>query len=243
MTDTGRAFLRAICDNSELDGPRLTMADWLEGEGQGERAELVRVQCWLAMIPETHQCCDCLVRGNRLERVCDWCTLRGRERELLGRHGGDWLALPFTDWTTARWPQSNSVAIRWTVDGGEVLGLFRRGFVAAVTLAWPAAVAHLDAILDAAPVTDVTIRDWPMWQIPESVHAGHFISASSDLLRLEGRRRWHRIPYEHSPSPGLRGRILQKLLAAEWPRVTTWNLPADGHRGGPDATTPAAVAG
>src|SRR5437764_72310 len=42
------AFLEAILDSPDDDAPRLIFADWLEDEGQAQRAELIRVQCRLA---------------------------------------------------------------------------------------------------------------------------------------------------------------------------------------------------
>jgi uncharacterized protein (TIGR02996 family) len=42
------AFLKDICANPDDDAPRLVFADWLEENGQPERAEFIRVQCELA---------------------------------------------------------------------------------------------------------------------------------------------------------------------------------------------------
>jgi uncharacterized protein (TIGR02996 family) len=44
----GDALLRSILARPEDDAPRLVYADWLEENGQGERAEFVRVQIRLA---------------------------------------------------------------------------------------------------------------------------------------------------------------------------------------------------
>jgi uncharacterized protein (TIGR02996 family) len=44
MTD-GEALLRAVCAAPREDLPRLVYADWLEENGQGERAEFIRIQC------------------------------------------------------------------------------------------------------------------------------------------------------------------------------------------------------
>lgn len=41
------ALLRRILENPVDDAPRLIIADWLEGNGQNERAEFIRVQCEL----------------------------------------------------------------------------------------------------------------------------------------------------------------------------------------------------
>jgi uncharacterized protein (TIGR02996 family) len=50
MTD-GYALLRAIEANPDEDTPRLAYADWLDENGQPERAEFIRLQCELARLP------------------------------------------------------------------------------------------------------------------------------------------------------------------------------------------------
>ncbi len=45
MTSDGDALFRAICDQPAEDTPRLVYADWLEENGQPERAEFIRLQC------------------------------------------------------------------------------------------------------------------------------------------------------------------------------------------------------
>src|SRR5205823_3796441 len=45
-------LLRAIRATPEEDTPRLAYADWLEENGQPERAEFIRLQCRLATIDE-----------------------------------------------------------------------------------------------------------------------------------------------------------------------------------------------
>jgi uncharacterized protein (TIGR02996 family) len=44
MTEAG-AFMRAIIDRPDDDSPRLIYADWLEENGETERAEFIRLQC------------------------------------------------------------------------------------------------------------------------------------------------------------------------------------------------------
>jgi uncharacterized protein (TIGR02996 family) len=50
--DVGGALLQAILAEPEDDGPRLIYADWLEENGQPERAEFIRVQFNLALTAE-----------------------------------------------------------------------------------------------------------------------------------------------------------------------------------------------
>src|SRR5262245_2568400 len=46
------AFLQAIRETPDDDVPRLVYADWLDDHGRADRAELIRVQCRLARLPE-----------------------------------------------------------------------------------------------------------------------------------------------------------------------------------------------
>lgn len=57
MTDTeqGAALLRGILDHPADDLPRLVYADWLDENGQAERAEFVRVQVELAKLPDVRE--------------------------------------------------------------------------------------------------------------------------------------------------------------------------------------------
>jgi uncharacterized protein (TIGR02996 family) len=70
------ALLRDICENPADDGLRLVYADWLEENGQPERAEFIRIQIERARLtPE----------NSRQEE------LRRRQQELLAGHGPGWL--------------------------------------------------------------------------------------------------------------------------------------------------------
>jgi uncharacterized protein (TIGR02996 family) len=71
----GEALLRDIIDHPDDDTPRLVYADWLDDHGDGDRAELIRVQCRLASLPEGH---------------AEASKLAKREKELLKEHGTAW---------------------------------------------------------------------------------------------------------------------------------------------------------
>ncbi len=139
---TAADFIRSICADPDDDTPRLAYADWLEEQGQGERAEFIRVQCELA------KCRDCHGTGRKpnparndtkrhnagqfkmiLADTVACCTddgskaLRRRERELLG-----------TDFC------------RWGVRIEGFTSHYRRGFVHAVTCTAAAWLAHADAL-------------------------------------------------------------------------------------------------
>ena len=85
MSD-GEALLRAILDHPDDDAPRLVYADWLDENGQPERAEFIRVQVQLARLPADHP---------------DRPRLARTERRLLRIHHRIWSKwLPW--WAKAR---------------------------------------------------------------------------------------------------------------------------------------------
>ncbi len=72
------AFLQTILDQPDADGPRLVFADWLEEHGDCAHAELIRVQCELARLP------DASPRKQELHV---------RQRHLLAGNDGEWGAV------------------------------------------------------------------------------------------------------------------------------------------------------
>src|SRR5262245_3603199 len=69
-------FLRAIREEPDDDTPRLIYADWLEENGDPDRAEFIRTQIELEELPEE----------NPLHR-----SQQSRVRQLLTRHRSAWL--------------------------------------------------------------------------------------------------------------------------------------------------------
>jgi uncharacterized protein (TIGR02996 family) len=93
MTDGDLLLARVIADPA-CDAVRLVYADWLQENGQPERAEFVRVQVELARTPEpreiekdygTRHARPVCIRCD--EGACRYHDLRRREREL-------WSLLP-----------------------------------------------------------------------------------------------------------------------------------------------------
>lgn len=95
-------FLATILDRPDDDGPRLVFADWLEEQGEAERAELIRVQCEMAgttlklkeyregsgptvKIPRTSDQCSEWLRLIKIEM-----SLRVRSLTLFRLHAKEW---------------------------------------------------------------------------------------------------------------------------------------------------------
>lgn len=79
---TEAALLRAIRDLPDEDTPRLVYADYLDEEGDGPRAEFIRLQVERESLPEFDP-------GR--------AKLEDREQELLAEHECDWLGVPPDD--------------------------------------------------------------------------------------------------------------------------------------------------
>src|SRR5262245_51174460 len=81
------AFLRDIIEHPEDDAPRLIFADWLEDNGDPDRAEFIRVQCEL----------DPLSRGQ-----ARWEELTARSMDLWSANHVRWVhelpVLPGVKW-------------------------------------------------------------------------------------------------------------------------------------------------
>jgi uncharacterized protein (TIGR02996 family) len=75
--DVGEALLQAILADPEDDGPRLIYADWLEENGNADRAEFIRVQIELAGTAQANP-----------RRLLE---LHARETQLWDAHREEWL--------------------------------------------------------------------------------------------------------------------------------------------------------
>jgi uncharacterized protein (TIGR02996 family) len=85
------AFLQAICEEPDDDTPRLIYADWLEEQGDADRAEFIRVQVQLARLPpadERRRALKVRERGLLKEHETTWAgPLRGRVESWKFRRG------------------------------------------------------------------------------------------------------------------------------------------------------------
>src|SRR5215472_8143648 len=94
-----QGFLQDILEHPDEDAPRLIYADWLDENGDSDRAEFIRVQCEQAKLPWDD------------DRQSE---LLAREAQLLARHYEEWTAV------CGDWPDQD--------DGSPHIG-FRRGFI------------------------------------------------------------------------------------------------------------------
>lgn len=179
------AFLAAIIANPDDDTVRLVYADWLQEQGEEDRAEFVRVQVEIARRENACNCAALLPPTGRCSPgvsaaalMCDLCkplyypiNLRSREQELLSTDYGPILGLRtrFRDGAIEHNPYG------WIGAAGYAMGWcdFRRGFVEHVTAPAATFLRHADALIwhpgqnrpcpeTAQPVRKVTLTTFPV---------------------------------------------------------------------------------
>jgi uncharacterized protein (TIGR02996 family) len=162
-------LLRRVLDDPDEDTHRLVYADWLDENGQAERAEFIRVQCEIAGLKDPHSGLglqlDLLTdlqnvrplptKNEKKKCGCRHCTLRRREQELYAT-SADWLLPTLPDAVDGVVIEQHEYDI-----GVGFVGLLRRGFVNAITC--PAAdwLEHGDAVLSRHPVRRVGLTTMP----------------------------------------------------------------------------------
>ena len=144
------ALLAAVCANPNDDLPRLVFADWLDENGEPERAEFIRLQVRLAELwanpdrpVEAVGPARPIVAGrdrNEVIRQMAIADVRKRERELWSEYGPRWLEGLFRrkeiEWFTA----------------------FHRGFVDRVTVRSDRTLIRHTRVFALEPVRHLTIR-------------------------------------------------------------------------------------
>jgi uncharacterized protein (TIGR02996 family) len=222
------AFVNAIIDSPEDDTPRLIFADWLDENGEPERAEFVRAQVdyhrrW--SVPRWKRRHDGHILARKSETCrCRLCVLWHRWGTLLSRNKYVWLH----GFLGPGWEARGSGfpgAVEFVNGAGRVgpmMPLFDRGFVGHVALSAADAVAHLDAVLAGQPVTEVTLPGLPMDgpAVSRRIMTAEITSHGTP----RGMRSWVvagravTVPFAATWSD---------ILSARWPTVRTWHLPPD----------------
>lgn len=206
----GDAILADVLERPDDDTPRLVLADYLEENGEAERAEFIRVQCELAVKDWScsmwmYSCGEFLptlekLAGEGCERCKPWARLTLRERELLGENVS---AMPgvvcprYLKWCEQAGLDPSWVTVPGHSDGADGRGphSFVRGFVSFVHLPQQTWLDHGPAIVRAAPVTRVRLSDahpshvkgtgvWCWWRRGEVAAYGLAVLDESIFRRL-----------------------------------------------------------
>jgi uncharacterized protein (TIGR02996 family) len=146
-----KAFLDQIVADIDADAPRLVYADFLEENGQAERAEFIRVQCERARLPAWDAA---------------QVALRLREGELLKKHGEAWLAeLPKIK--GARWEGfRRGIVAEVSFTSFEAMRALAHDCralapVEAVTVPWPRRRETKKKVLPIAELRELTVTGRP----------------------------------------------------------------------------------
>lgn len=211
------ALLAAIRAHPDEDTPRLVYADWLDEHGEGERAELIRVQCELARL-HTCECAPSLF-------VQPGCTVCGDVKALYRRRYH--LLVNLCDQFRPSVPHS------WAVDldgdlpddhfapGSSV----SRGFTELVRCSAVDWLAHGDAILAEHPVREVRLTTLPQltWY-----QVAHFRTA--ELPDERGSKMYDEKELADLPLNLISPIVAKEVLEKTW-AGTAFDVPAFGSGG------------
>ena len=214
MTDTERSFMRAIIERPDCDLPRLAFADWLEENGEPDRAEFCRVQIELAELERIHvqpairKLVYCPGKG------CETCqrvpSLRERERELLtaantmvwGGCPALWAAgLKVSTYTLNYWDDATD---------RDALGMrFERGFVSEVRARLAVLVGGECERCDSGGNDTGAVTPWgqPISIRCQDCHGtGRTIGIAREIAKVQPVTRWvatDKEPYQQRSGDGL----------------------------------------
>lgn len=134
------AFIRAVREAPSDDAPRLIYADWLEEQGQADRAEFIRVQCQIARAPDA---------GPEL------LVLAARAENLLRAHWNEWVG-PLH---AIVGPRHDRYGELWLGEAYHPDGLrsFHRGFVDSLALDADAFLRNVEALNRLVPLRELRL--------------------------------------------------------------------------------------
>jgi len=137
MTHDQRSLLTAILAYPEDDTPRLIYADWLEENGEGERAAFIRAKVALSLLSECGH---------------DWCIYSPSTCPTCRRKDEIWQSNIAKDGM----PLWTGLYYRWfpPIEDGLEFEL-SRGFIGSITCSWADWQAHADKLTWWPEATDV----------------------------------------------------------------------------------------
>jgi uncharacterized protein (TIGR02996 family) len=232
--DERRAFLLAICERPEDDTARLVFADWLDEQGESERAEFIRIGIELAKgvcrrpvkrkaHEQWHDCGKCEGCNFRKFAKMSRSDIRARESEILLRD--DWLNA--TEWFRAGELELINVYNRpprvtlGTEVPGPTRAVFRcdyaRGFLSRVECTAADFLKHAAGLFAAHPIEEVRLAGKrPNEDLP---------NASG---RIVGRRSYDWWPQaDGTETDGIPEEIFDVMATIAPKRLITW---PDGER-------------
>lgn len=221
--------LRDIIAHPDRDEPRLTMADWLEENGQQDRADFIRCQVALAKTPPWLPT-ECDVCGNTADE--DGMVNHGKGCYVADEDGGGstgaddnplYEALRRRERELMTGPATQiglDTTVFWPIE-------FRRGFVEVITCTWSDWQQHADAIRASTPLRRVRLTTEPMLYSSEDGRSVFtYCSPRWMLIEYSGNRDLmaDELRKIYDPVPGVMGGVefefiqhpLNRGLVAHW---------------------------
>lgn len=193
MSDNqAQRFLEYILANPDEDAPRLVFADWLEEQGENDRAEFIRVQIERARLPKWD------ARQIRL---------RLRERALLEEHGRKWKqALPRIRgiaWEECRRGfVATATFSSFAVLRANASACWAAAPIEVVSVPWPRGGEPLDRITPIAGLRELSLTQMPgdSREVDQLAEAPFFstlraVNIRGGSLETEGFRRFLASPH------------------------------------------------
>jgi uncharacterized protein (TIGR02996 family) len=186
---TGDHLLAEIVkpENRADDTLRIIYADWLEENGQPERAEFIRVQVEIARMPNciADEHTDGTIVQGKQSKQGD--ALAACERELMSDHYLDWAAGPVEE----------AASVGEWVDG-EDHWIYTRGFISSLRLPWESWRENADAILAAHPIEKVVLTTRPPDDHFRYLGGQH--AAADEVMRRCLAATWPHIEFDLPPA-------------------------------------------
>jgi uncharacterized protein (TIGR02996 family) len=207
MTDAA-AFIAAICADPSDDAPRLQYADWLDENGQGERAEFIRVQCRYAVLFPRYTS-GRLSASEEIEAEQLSGLLLSKFRVPLNGPLAWAKDDPYQICQLDSLP-INAPRIEWD---------WYRGFVTSLRMNWSDCERHLDKILEAHPVEKIEITTPIDW-----AHRDGWIYLYEGLPPAPGLTKGRRMKNTFPQTEGVgdvatQRTYIQGILMREWPGI------------------------
>ena len=163
------AMLAAIIANPADDLPRLVYADWLDENGESERAEFIRIQIMLSrgVVAACSKCGKCHSDYASFTKQCrgDLCSLKRLEYMVSRRH------------IVWEWHGPGVTAHACLVGSND----WKRGFVYRIIGSLGDLLSHGPAIVAVNPVEVVSVTEWQRDKLP-ILDTMHF---QSELTTME----------------------------------------------------------
>lgn len=163
------ALLAAVIEEPGDDAPRLVLADWLEENGDGERAQFIRLSLELAREEKRLEVLqhrrpfspkDDVMTKCQATVLCNRAWLHGS----FHRNAARWV--PRVGPERRYWTLGKEMSICFTLPE-EIEFHFRRGFPEVLRLPSATWLSHSDRLTATCPLTDVWLTTWPLrdeWQ-------------------------------------------------------------------------------